>query len=245
MPRVTSYLERFRAGEYVPVWAEIGQLPAVPTEQIDDVTAVARETMHRVARHARRIADALAELDFEPSHHGIPVLEPPSDNELADVARLDAQIGGLPIAFAACLREVGGVSFLGDCAALQLYYNEPISSHTMPPGPEYPDPLSLPPLAFLRESWDEHREDADEGDEFGFEFAPDELHKANISGSTHTLYLPDTRPDPTIYGVAGRSGVTLVEYLRISIRWGGFPGWSFAPDRAPVALARLRVEPDF
>jgi hypothetical protein len=39
--------------------------------------------------------------------------------------------------------------------------------------------------------------------------------------------------------------VTLVTYLRISISWGGFPGWSFEPERAPAALARLRVEPDF
>jgi hypothetical protein len=242
---VTSYLERFRAGEHEPVWAEIGRLAEVPAEQVDDVTAVATETMRRVAAHVRRIADGLAELGFERGSEGIPVHEPPTDDELADIARLDEETGGLPIAFAACLREVGGVSFLGDCAALQLFYNEPYSPRTMPPGPEYPDPLSLPPASYLRDSWDEFREDAEPGDEFGFAFAPDELHKANISGSTHVLYLPDRSPDPVIYRVAGRRDVTLVTYLRISIGWGGFPGWSFEPDRAPAALAQLRAEPDF
>ena len=37
----------------------------------------------------------------------------------------------------------------------------------------------------------------------------------------------------------------LVEYLRLSIAWGGMPGWSFQPDRAPAALAALRTRPDF
>ena len=242
---MTSYLERFRAGEYEPVWTEIGRMTEVPADQIDDVTAVATETMRRVARHARRIADALAELDFKPGSERIPVVEPPSADELADIAQLDQETGGLPIALAACLREVGGVSFLGDCVALRLFYNERYSPRTMPPGPEYPDPLSLPPASYLRYSWDEFREDAEPGDEFGFMFAPDELHKANISGSTHVIYLPDRSPDPVIYRVAGRRDVTLVTYLRISIAWGGFPGWSFDPDQAPPALARLRVEPDF
>jgi len=242
---VTSYLERFHGGEHEQVWAELGRLDEVPAEQVDDVTAVATETMRRVAGHVRRIADGLAELGFVPGSERIPVHEPPSADDVEDIAVLDEETGGLPIAFAACLREVGGVSFLGDCAALQLFYNERYSPRTMPPGPEYPDPLSLPPANYLRYSWDDFREDAEDGDEFGFPFAPDELHKANISGSTHVLYLPDRSPDPVIYRVAGRRDVTLVSYLRISIRWGGFPGWSFAPDRAPAALAGLRVEPDF
>ena len=49
-----------------------------------------------------------------------------------------------------------------------------------------------------------------------------------------------------LHGVDGRPGVTLVEYLRISIAWGGCPGWSFAPAaRVPAALEALRRAPDF
>ena len=60
-----------------------------------------------------------------------------------------------------------------------------------------------------------------------FAFAPDELHKANISGSTHDIELPDDTPDPVIRGVEYRPGITLVEYLRASMSHGGFAGAQF------------------
>jgi hypothetical protein len=244
---VTSYLERFHGGEHEQVWAELGRLDEVPAEQVDDVTAVATETMRRVAGHVRRIADGLAELGFVPGSERIPVHEPPSADDVEDIAVLDEETGGLPIAFAACLREVGGVSFLGDCAALQLYYNERYSPRTMPPGPEYPDPLSLPPANYLRYSWDDFprgRRGPGGRDEFGFPFAPDELHKANISGSTHVCTCPTAARTRSSTGgrPARRDAGVVPTYLD---RWGGFPGWSFAPERAPAALAGLRVEPDF
>jgi hypothetical protein len=115
--------------------------------------------------------------------------------------------------------------------------------------------LVLPSVSYLEYQWEAHREEYEEDDDdddhdddeagFVFDFAPDELHKANISGSTHDLYLPDHCADPPLHGVAGRPGVTLVQYLRLSIAWGGFPGWSFAADQAPEALRELRAEPDF
>jgi hypothetical protein len=257
---MTSYERRFLAGDHDAVWRELRALGPVPAELASDVTAVARETMRRVARHVVRIADGLDGLGFVPSDRRVPVHRPPTDADRAEVDRLDAALGGLPFAFAAGLREVGGVDLTGDCPALEVYYNTdpPTRITEMPPGPDYPDPLVLPPVSYLGYQWDEHRGeyeddededdeefDADEADGFVFDFAPDELHKANISGGTHDLYLPDRDADPVLYGVAGRPGVTLVEYLRLSVAWGGFPGWSFAPDRAPAALAGLRAEPDF
>lgn len=244
---MTSYEQRFLAGEHEPVWTELRQLETVPAELADDVAAVARETMRRVTRHVVRIAEALDSLGFVSSHPKLPPYKAPTDADRAEVERLDAEIGGLPYAFAACMREVGEVHFIGDCPALGVYYHEkgPAIARGMPPGPGYPDPLVVPPVSYLAYQWDENREEYADGEDFGFDFAPDELHKANISGSTHVIYVPDRCVDPVIYRVAGRSGVTLVEYLRVSIAWGGFPGWSFAPDQAPPALAGLRAEPDF
>jgi hypothetical protein len=102
----------------------------------------------------------------------------------------------------------------------------------------------------LRFCWDEYSENveddpslAEEG--FFFDFAPDELHKANFSGATHEVLVSVPVADPVVYGVRGRPEITLVEYLRTSIAWGGMPGWSFKPDHAPAALAGLRVQPDF
>jgi hypothetical protein len=243
---MASYHQRFLAGDHRAVWDELADLGDVPDPLADDVAAVARETMRRVARHVARIAEALDGLGHVPDNDRIPVHRPPTDADRVEVDRLDAEIGGLSAAFAAALREVGSVSFTGDCPALGLYYHARFpSDQGMPPGPGYPDPLVLPSVGYLDYNWEAHNEDGDAEGELVFPFAPDELHKTNVSGGTHDLYLPDRSADPVLYYVAGRDGITLVQYLRVSIAWGGFPGWSFAPDQAPAALAGLRAEPDF
>lgn len=69
---------------------------------------------------------------------------------------------------------------------------------------------------------------------FPFEFAPDELHKANISGATYDVMLPDPAADFRLLGARlpgekarGSTGDPwFVAYLRNSFAWGGFPGWA-------------------
>lgn len=107
----------------------------------------------------------------------------------------------------------------------------------------------LPDAEHLRCCWGEQRERLRDSPGpvepgFLFEFAPDELHKADIGGSTHDILLPEAAADPVLRGVEGRPGITLVEYLRLSIAWGGMPGWSLKPYRASAALAALRAGPD-
>ena len=125
---------------YRIVWDELGGLADVPDPIVDDVAAVARETMRRVARHVARIAEALDGLGHVPDDARVPVHQPPTDADRVTVERLDAEIGGLRVAFAASLREVGAVSFTGDCPALGLYYNtERPSRRGMPSGSSSPD----------------------------------------------------------------------------------------------------------
>ena len=59
---------------------------------------------------------------------------------------------------------------------------------------------------------------------FPFDFAPDELHKANISGATYDVMLPDSTADFHLMGAKGNPW--FVAYLRQSFAWGGFPGWA-------------------
>jgi hypothetical protein len=177
------------------VWAELRRLPKVPAA---DVRAVAAETMRRVARHVARLADAQGGLGFVPAFPTAEQRTPPTGVDLADLDRLEAEIGPLPAAFTACLREVGEVDFLGDCPALALYHNEP--EQPFPPRSRYvylPDPMSLNAVGYLRYQWDGHRADGHEdAAAFSYPFAPDELHKANTSGGTHDLRLPDPSVDP-------------------------------------------------
>jgi hypothetical protein len=243
---MVSFSARYLAGEHERVWADLRALGPVPAPLATDVAAVAAETMRRVAGHVARIAAALPEHGFVPAD-ALPLHAPPTSADHTLVDQVADEVGGLPAAFHACLQMVGGVWLLGDCPALEVYYHHDMPVDPMPPGYGYPDPLCLPDVHFVAEEWAERREH-DPGwrpDGFRFPFAPDELHKANISGQTHDLCLPDRVADPVIHRVAGRPGITLVNYLRVSIAWGGFPGWSFCPEQAPAALGKLRTKPDF
>lgn len=205
---------------------------------------MALATMRRVAPHVDRLAEQLTELGLVPA---LPVREPSSEKDLRDLDLLRSEIGAMPVALEACFRQIGGAWFAGDCPVLHECYSQ---GSQYGAAPVLPDPLVLPTVEHLRVSWKEYREAVEDDPEVGeegffFDFAPDELHKANISGATHEIDMTQNVADPVIHGIGDRPGITLVEYLRVSIAWGGMPGWSFKPDQVPTALAALRVHPDF
>lgn len=202
--------------------------------------------MRRVAGHVQRLVAGYRELGFRPAHEDIPMVMPPTQNVAEEITQIEQAIGPLPAALKASMAIVGDVYLAGDCPELGLTYNDYVSVSTMPPGPDWPDPLALPGVDQLRTEWGYWAEDLESRDgPFAFPLAPDELHKANVSGGTHDIQLPDEHADPLLHGVAGRDGITLVDYLRISVAWGGLPGYSFEPGAAPLAVAALRVRPDF
>lgn len=246
-----SFSTRYRDGEHEAVWNELRGLGPVPESLSDDVTEVAAETMRRVRRHAERLADAYLELGFTGLSDAIEPL--PEAADLAKLDRLAAEIGGIPYALDACMRHVGSVGLMGDCEPLDLWYTD---TERVKQGPVLPDPIATPPVFILEMDWNGYDDDYGpdslhdeemDGDRpgFTFGFAPDELHKANFSGGTHDVELPSTVADPVLHGVGGRPGITLVEYLRLSIAWGGLPGWSRTEAEPPAALRPLRVLPDF
>ncbi|WP_018682121.1 hypothetical protein [Actinokineospora enzanensis] len=237
---MTSYFARYLRGEREAVWAELRALGPIPDDLAEDVTAVADETMLRVGQNVARIAAALPDLGWTSSDRLLDAHQPPTDGDHALVDTLTGTLGPLPYALDACLRHVGHVWFAGDCEALLLTYHlEPIP-HGDPPGPQYPDPLCLANAYTL------HEDRADNpGPGFRFALSPDELSKANLAGGTHDIALPAPIADPPLHGVAGNPTTTLVEYLRHSLTWGGFPGYSHAPELAPALLITLRTDPDF
>lgn len=146
------------------------------------------------------------------------------------------------------MTHIGGVSLMGDLPQLGLIYDAAEDIRTMPPGLPFADPLVIASIERLEYELTEYLDEVDPSEHhpmIPFAFAPDELHKANISGGEHTISLPSRAPDPVISGIAGRPGITLVSYLRLSIAWGGLPGYSFAPHTAPELLSRLRTDPAF
>ncbi|GHC75042.1 hypothetical protein GCM10007079_09820 [Nocardiopsis terrae] len=264
---MTSHAQHYLSGRHEEVWADLGALGQVPDHLREDVREVADLTMARVAAHVSRLAESLPELGFEPSG-GFPFHTPPGPDARAETAALAEEIGGVPAALAAYLSTVGEVGLTGDWPEIGLHY------HSVPTWTEEtdfspvtgsPDPLCLPGIDHLR-FWVEECLRAPDEDEgvpgaedtrntiartrpvsavTSFDLAPDELHKANVSGGTHDVLLPDASADPVLIGVRGRPGVTLVEYLRAVVAHGGFPGWELNGLPLPEPLRALAAAPDF
>jgi hypothetical protein len=217
-------LERYVAGEHEAVWREICDAGEATAE----AEAVATELMSRVAENVDTVTARLQESGYRflnaPAHPA----PDPDDAELLD--EVEEAVGRLPLALRACLSTVGEVCLAGTqpgwarTAYLFDFGGDAVLA----------DPLWLPPVGWLSEQVEMWSED-DPGEDFEFEFAPDELHKANISGSTHDIRLPTDDLDPVLVGVQHRRGIRLVEYLRVSLlRWGGFPGYEFEDDVPPL-----------
>ncbi len=228
---MTSYLERYRNGEYQSVWAELGALGDAVRQPpfFAEALAVARETMGRVRQNIETLHQRLLDLDFrflDPSR----AYRPPSTSIYALLARFEAQFGMLPLSIWAWFEIVGGVEFCGDHPALCGYDGAPIPGFPdyRPHNPDTSFPYYADPLLF----WDIGGAFRDLEDTSGVPIepgpiqllnVPDLVTKAGASGSAYTLRLPNHGMD-TLLDHEPR-GKTFVEYLRISFRWGGFPGF--------------------
>lgn len=223
---MTSWAYRYRSGEHFAVWNEIRALGSsgVPQPRLQDAENVAYETMSRVAANVDMIVQRLGDVGYRfasPEH----VRRQPATEDVAALERLEAATGPLPLALRSCLLIVGQVNLCGDGGPSLphvSYHGNPHEESDL-----LPDPLVLPSARFLLDAWEEWP--SDPGTDLSFIFAPDELHKANISGATHDIEGRGSSPDPRLLFVERRKGITLVDYLRVSMAWGGFPGYDALP----------------
>lgn len=175
----------------------------------------------------------LGDLPEKPGYWYEPVFCSASRQEREDAVRqIEARVGPLPLDLRAFYLELGGVSLLG--------------FHPEWPEPQELDPFSIAPLAG---DWVGHHlnnldewayEMRQDGVPAFIELAPDALHKGNISGGPpYTVSFPQDSEHQTILDLGGER-LTLIEYLRRSCKWGGFPGLKATPDLAErLPLAQL------
>lgn len=223
--------DRYLAGEHEQVWRELVALGGdVRSEgRAADALAVAYETMHRVDRNVRLLAGRLESMNYRfvypgsgggffglgkaKAHH--PHTAPPA-NVHAKIAELETMIGGpLPLSLRCFFEVVGDVNFNGDHPAI-----------APKEGSIAPDPLMVCGVEEAIAMVD----GLDRGDDdlVPIEFAPDALHKANVSGGApYAIQVPDESADAPVENAPHE--VMFVEYLRIAFQWGGFPGWEYAP----------------
>ena len=93
-----------------------------------------------------------------------------------------------------------------------------------------PDPLVVVPFSQVLHTWDDSPPDVGvEGRPFVAEVAPDAICKAHRSGQSYLITLPGVGMDALLENE--RHGLSFVDYLRLALQWGGFPGFESAGQR--------------
>ncbi|MEC5385380.1 hypothetical protein VVD49_06570 [Uliginosibacterium sp. H3] len=249
-----SWLNRYVAGEQEAVWNEIHQLGPIPRDTACEmeVRRVVDEAMRRARVNVETIVGRLqsAGYDFVDTNTGeytrnIPHV-PPSDSAPALIAFLEALVGPLPLTVAGWILTVGDVNLLGNHPAwaerdLQtdaLVVEFEMSAYTHR-GPDY-DAKSYFEAEF--EAWNDDVAEygAEETGPFLLPFAPDSLHKINVSGGApYAIYVPDGSADATC--CIDNRDVRFIEYLRNCFACGGFPGEPSLPHVSELASGLLPI----
>jgi hypothetical protein len=214
---VSSWLRRYEAGDRVQVWTEmLGLGPEIRADARawDEAVKVARLTMQRVRANVELLRDLLPEAGyvFAPDE-GLPVFEPPPEDTSSQLDELEAEVGRLPLALRCWLEQVGQVNLVGAHPGWGYDYGDPLV-------------VQAPVDYVLAEyaGWAADRGTKWDRGSFTVDLAPDDLHKANISGGPpYAMAVPNAAVDGVLLWEQHQT--TFVNYLRICFRWGGFPGW--------------------
>jgi hypothetical protein len=209
-----DFLDRYLEGQCIQVWTELYGLRAEirDPETWPDAQAVARETMGRIARNLARLRDGLPAIGYRFARPEQVLVPPPAD-VAEQIGRVESTVGPLPLGFRAFWETVGAVDLSGE-------------------HPDWPhdllDPLMYEMSAdYTVETYEDmvaegaHRP----GEPFDVDFAPDDLHKADISGgSPYAVLAPDPGADGVVLWEIHQT--TFVNYVRIAMRHAGLAGLS-------------------
>lgn len=266
-----TYLDRYRAGAHEQVWAELVALgPAVRDEPIyTDARAVAHETMRRVRHNIETLIPRLREISYqfgddsapvseEDRWHLVPVFAPPAPQVATIIARLESQVGPLPLSLRAFYEVVGTVNLVGKATVTWGRWERDLERE------RGLDPLYVDGAEALDDvvTWEDvyggSTEEEDRGlddsdgedicdghayallphDCFLVQIAPDWDLKYGMSGcGGYEIAVPNPSADARLLTEWHRT--TFVNYLRICFRWGGFPGWERIKPRPDSDLAFL------
>lgn len=137
---------------------------------------------------------------------------PPGPNIRKDIAAFENEFGTLPLSLRVFYEVVGEVNLIGTHRTL-----DPANTDVAA------DPLLVYGLDEGIVEYDGDDEE-EEGRPSAVTIAPDDLHKANVSGGdSYQVAIPDLRADGELLNE--RHNLFFVDYLRLCFRFGGFPGY--------------------
>ncbi len=239
-------MDRYLSGECERVWAELVALDdRVRLEPLySEALDVARETMRRVRHNVGLLIPRLTALGYRFGYTWVaenewtdaserewaegqpPVLSPPVPDVAARIGELEEVAGTLPLSLRAFYEEVGGVNFVGDWP--ETWYDWQVEQGI--------DPLRVESLEDALEACKGWRQWATypggervrPDEPCPVPIAPDHDLKYNISGTgAYEILVPNAGADAPL--LLEWHNTTFVNYLRICLRWAGFPGLELAP----------------
>ena len=214
---------RYQAGEHREVWRDLVALGSdVRTEPYAaDAVAVAYETMQRVQANVRTLVQRLEAMNYVFKYDARSAPAPDVRKTIAD---FEKEAGAaLPLSLRAFYEVVGEVNFMGHHRSLAPKR-----------GTVAPDPL----VVYRFDEGAVEFDDDDGETPSAIAIAPDDLHKADISGGdAYEMAIPDLRADGELLNE--RHNLFFVDYLRLCFSFGGFPGYD-GMDRVPPEIASLR-----
>jgi hypothetical protein len=224
--------ERYKAGEHREVWAELVALGAAVREDpiAADALAVAYETMQRVEANVRTLVQRLTAMRYVFTSENDPrgsIARPhvaPDASVRKAIAIFEKEAGALSLSLRAFYEVVGEVNLIGSHEVIDPKGNT----------------VAIDPLVVYGFNEGLAEYDDDDDTPSGITIAPDDLHKANVSGGDpYEMSIPDLRADGELLNE--RHNLFFVEYLRLCFRYGGFPGYE-GRDGVPSVLATLSAE---
>jgi hypothetical protein len=183
-----------------------------------------------IGQGIERIVDRLNALGYQFANPSA-VLPGPEPDTCDAIARIECEIGPLPLALKLFWQRVGSVNLIGH--------------HPQWEGCDYPDSLVIFPASLAIEELDSFLEDREERLRHNYPYevpiAPDAKHKQDVSGGPpYTIAVPAVADDPPLQSEPHNT--TFVSYLELALRWGGFPGlddWSVHTWPLPSLAYRL------
>jgi hypothetical protein len=206
----------------VRVWEELRAQGSIAGDLRQEAETVADETMRRVAHNLDLLASRLESKGWIASMGELRTT--PKSGDSAIFKKIEKITKSpIPPSLLSFWRIVGGVALVWDYgteerppqiqAKLRLDLGEL-------------DPLSVDSptrIEYLFEEWEEQmiRTHSELLDPFSIDLAPDDLHKANISGGPpYAIELPFFGADPIFANESHE--LPFVDYLRHCLRWAGF-----------------------
>jgi Domain of unknown function (DUF6745) len=182
-----------------------------------------KNLLNMFLRGRDNLEEQVAKAKSVPREHTVLAHIPPSAQVRQQIARLEKVAGALPLSLRVFYEVVGSVDWIGSHPTLA-----PADSDICP------DPLVVFPIEEVLEEIDEGLE---EGDGL-VTIAPDDLHKADMSGGDpYQVAVPDLRADGELLNERHR--LFFVDYLRLCFRFGGFPGYEGIDRGIPAEIAKL------